>query len=176
MAKKFNFLTVTFAFLFAVSLAFDFALKTPFTKSVAITLGTFTYHFVMRLLVGHLINKIFQSNVNYNRKWFKTTKIENKIYKFLRVKQFKKHVPTYQPQAFSLENGIQSVIKATCQAEIVHEIIVVLSFLPTIMCIWFGEFLVFFITSVLAALVDVLFIVLQRYNRPRLLKLIKVKE
>ena len=60
-----------------------------------------------------------------------------------------------------------------CQAEIVHEIIIVLSFVPIIFSIWFGELLVFIITSVISALIDSIFVMLQRYNRSRIIKLIK---
>jgi glycosyl-4,4'-diaponeurosporenoate acyltransferase len=35
----------------------------------------------------------------------------------------------------------------------------------------FGAFWVFLITSVLSALMDLLFAIMQRYNRPRILKL-----
>lgn len=48
-----------------------------------------------------------------------------------------------------------------------HEIIIPLSFVPVIAARWFGVLPVFLITSVLAAGMDLLFVILQRYNRPR---------
>ena len=36
-----------------------------------------------------------------------------------------------------------------------------------------GEFWVFFITSLVAAIFDSIFVMLQRYNRPRIMKLLK---
>ena len=55
-----------------------------------------------------------------------------------------------------------------CGAEVVHEIIMLCSFLPLLMVPLFGEFWAFFITSLLSALFDSLFVMAQRYNRPRL--------
>ena len=53
----------------------------------------------------------------------------------------------------------------------VHETIAVLSFLPLVAVYWFGNFSVFLITSVLSALIDLMFVIMQRYNRPRVVRL-----
>ena len=63
-----------------------------------------------------------------------------------------------------------------CGAEIVHEIILILSFLPLALVPVFGEFFVFLITSVCAAAVDGVFVMAQRYNRPRVVKIYRRKE
>ena len=65
------------------------------------------------------------------------------------------------------------IAQATCQSEIVHEINMVVSFLPLFAAYLFGSFMVFLITSTLAACFDLLFVIMQRYNRPRLVKLAK---
>ena len=76
------------------------------------------------------------------------------------------------PEAFSVERGLIYIAKATCQAELVHEIIIALSFAPMLLAIPFGDFFVFASTSLAAALVDTVFVIIQRYNRPRLVKII----
>lgn len=48
-----------------------------------------------------------------------------------------------------------------------------LSFLPIVSGIWFGAYPVFIITSVLSALFDLIFVVTQRYNRQRVLRLLQ---
>ena len=58
-----------------------------------------------------------------------------------------------------------------CQAEIVHEVIIIFSFLPVLASYWFGSFAVFMITSIGAAAFDLMFVMIQRYNRPRIVKL-----
>ena len=60
-----------------------------------------------------------------------------------------------------------------CQAELGHETIVVLSFVPIVAGHWLGGYLAFIITSILAAMFDMMFVIMQRYNRQRILKLIK---
>ena len=59
-----------------------------------------------------------------------------------------------------------------CGAEVVHEVILVLSFLPLLAAFPFGSFGVFLITSLLAALYDLSFVIMQRFNRPRILRFI----
>ena len=86
-------------------------------------------------------------------------------------------MPTYDPRQFSLnENTPEQVVRNMCGAEVVHEIIMVCSFLPLLTVPLFGAFWVFFITSLLAALFDCLFVIAQRYNRPRLERILRKKE
>ena len=61
-------------------------------------------------------------------------------------------------------------------AELVHETIAVLSFLPIAAGVRFGAYPVFIITSVLAAACDMAFVIMQRYNRPRLIKLMELQK
>ncbi len=145
--------------------------------SLAITCGTVFYHFAMRLAVGHTINSVCKNNINPERPWFRTRRFEKKLYKLLRVRSWRARVPTYAPDTFSREKHTwREIAMATCRAEIVHEIIALLSFVPLFFAIPFGEFLVFLITSVCASLYDMMFVVLQRYNRPLILKVVKSEE
>ena len=59
-----------------------------------------------------------------------------------------------------------------CHAELVHEVIVALSFTALLPAIPFGEFPVFLITAVLAAAFDSMFVMVQRYNRPRIVMIL----
>ncbi len=137
--------------------------------SLAITMGTFAYHFVMRLLVGGAVNAVFRNRMDASRPWFRVSAAEQKLYKKLRLSRWKGRLPTYDPAAFSLEQHTpEEILGATCQAEVVHELIMLLSFLPLLAAIPFGSFGVFLMTSLAAAVFDGLFVMLQRYNRPRL--------
>ena len=51
------------------------------------------------------------------------------------------------------------------------EIDVVFSFLPIMASVWFGSFWVFLITSTLAAVFDLMFVMMQRFNRTRIMKM-----
>ena len=142
----------------------------------AITFFTVFYHFAMRLLVGGVADKILNNKVDYNKIWFKQRKFEQKLYKKLKVKNWKAKVPTYEPELFSIdEHSLDEIAGAMCQSEIVHEINVLISFVPIIFSIFVGDFWVFFITSILSAMFDLVFVIIQRYNRPRVIRLMKMK-
>ena len=143
----------------------------------AITAGTFFYHFSIRLMVGYSVDGIFKNQMDYNKGWFKTNPFEEKLYQTLKVKNWKAKMPTAAPENFDLrKNPPYNIARAMCQAEVVHEINVIASFLPIVTTIWFGAFWVFFITSMLSACYDMIFVIMQRYNRPRILTLAERKE
>lgn len=138
----------------------------------AITFGTTAYHFLMRLIVGTLIPNTF----DYRQKWFQPHPWEAALYQKLGVKRWKAHVPTYDSSLFSLSHyTLEQVLAHMCQAEVVHEVIVACSFLPLLFTFPFGSFGVFLVTSLLSALLDTVFVALQRYNRPRLVRLLEKK-
>jgi len=145
--------------------------------SLAITFGTIAYHFIMRLIVGAAVNGIMHNRADYTKKWYRLHEFEKKLYRKLGVKTWKDKLPAYNPSLFSVkEHSFEEIAQATCQAEIVHEIIAVLSFLPIFTVRWFGAIVVFVVTSILAACFDLLFVMIQRYNRPRLIRIAQRKQ
>lgn len=142
--------------------------------SMAITFGTISYHFLMRLAVGYVVNGIFHNKFNYKRKWFQEKKFEKRLYEVLRVKKWKDKMPTFAPEMLDLKvHTWEEIAGAMCQSEVVHSIIVVLCFVPILATLIWGTFWVFFITSVLAACVESMFVIMQRYNRPRVIRMIE---
>lgn len=174
MKKAIIKLTIIFSFLFILSFGLYMYLHIEIFKTLSITFGVTSYHFIMRLITGVGLDLILKNNIDGNGKWFREKPVENKIYKLLKVKKWKKHMPTYNKEYFDIKkHTAEEIIAASCQAEIIHEIIIVLSFLPISLCLWFDPDAVFIITSVLAAVFDSFFVIMQRYNRPRLIKIIK---
>ena len=145
--------------------------------SCAISFGTTAYHFTMRLLVGYLVLKITGYAFDYRSRWFSHRKGEAAFYRFLRVRKWKHGIPTYNPEAFSLKtNTLEQVIRNMCGAEVVHEVIIVFTFVPISFSFVVGELPVFITTSILAAIYDGIFVVVQRYNRPRLIRILNKQE
>lgn len=139
----------------------------------AITFGTTAYHFLMRLAVGTVFDVCMKNQADYTQKWYQCRPWETKVYKQLRVKQWKNRLPSYNPDYFDPKKHTwNEIAQAMCQAELVHEVIMILSFVPVLFSCWFGELFVFMITSLCAAGFDMLFVMMQRYNRPRIIKLI----
>lgn len=140
--------------------------------SLTITFGTTFYHFAMRLLVGAVVPPLVHEGAE-NRFWFRQQRFEEKLYGILRVKQWKKFMPTYAPESFDLKkHSLEEVIHTCCCSEAVHEWIMLLSFLPVLTVPLFGVPGMFWATSTLAALFDGCFVILQRYNRPRLIRIL----
>lgn len=143
--------------------------------AAAITFGTICYHFVMRLVVGAVVT-LFSKHINYECRWFQPRKWEFSLYEGIKLKKWKKYLPTYDPSQFNLQNNtLEEVVHSTCYFELVHEIIMLCSFIPLLLAIPFGAFPVFLITSVFAALFDSIFVITQRYNRPRLVRIMRKK-
>ena len=144
---------------------------------LAITAGTTAYHFIMRLLVGYIFDFLLHNRVDYNAPWFRPKTFEMRLYKSIGVKKWKGKMGTYDPKSFDPKlHSWEEIASATCQAELVHEVIIALSFLPLLAAIPFGTFPAFAVTSVLAACFDAIFVIMQRYNRPRTIKLISANQ
>ncbi len=172
MKKKMIVLTLLFlAALIALGISYYFVRK-GVLLTLAITFGTCFYHFAMRLIVGYGIDSVCHNKMNYNNWWFRERRFESKLYEFLRVKKWKKHMPSFRPEDFDVrKHSVEEIIQVTCQSEIVHEVIMILSFVPVLFTIWFGALAAFLITSSVAFCLDGIFVIMQRYNRPRLRRL-----
>ena len=142
----------------------------------AISTGTTCYHFAMRLAVGYIIPHLIPTSAAATP-WFRQKSFEPKLYTVLKVKEWKSHMPTYDPNSFSLrKNTLEQIVYNSCVSEIVHEVIILFSFIPLLFALLWDAFPVFLITSILAALFDSCFVVMQRYNRPRLVRILCKKE
>lgn len=152
------------------------ALENGVFLTLFITFATFLYHLAVRLAVGEIVERATAGGVNYNRAWFRQSQFEAALYRKLKVHKWKLNLPTYIPEKFSLkDNTPGQVASNTCCAEIVHEINAAVSFVPVVLSVILpvlrDTIVVFVLTSVAAALFDMLFVVIQRYNRPRLLRM-----
>lgn len=140
--------------------------------SLAITFGTVSYHLVMRLLVGGAFQAVMQNRADLRKRWYRVGRREMAVYEALKVKRWKRRMPTYDNALFDPRlHTWDEVAQAMCQAELVHETIALLSFLPIAAGLRFGAYPVFIVTSVLSAGYDLLFVMMQRYNRQRVLML-----
>ncbi len=141
--------------------------------TLAITFGTTFYHLGIRLFVGILYNVGMRNRADYTKKWYQIRSWENRLYQILNVKAWKDKMPTFNPEVFSYKkHSWDEIAQAMCQSELVHETNMILSFVPLIAFKWFGSFYVFLITSVCGAVFDLIFVIMQRYNRTRVIKIV----
>lgn len=138
-----------------------------------ITAFTIMYHFWVRIIMGN-VSKLFRKYINYKQWWFKEKKFEKNLYKFLKVKDWKGKALTYNPEQFSLkENSLEDIINTMTKSEVDHWINEIISLSTILFSIPWGEFWIFFITAIAAMIFDSQFIIIQRYNRPRVLKILE---
>lgn len=169
--KKTVFITTSFfAVLTVLFIALTLITDNSVCLTLAITFGTTLYHFAMRLLVG----KIVPNNFNYKHFWFRQKRFEEKFYKLLGVKRWKDKMPSYNPRSYMTKfNSLNELIATMCRNEVIHEVIAVLSFFPIAFSSLFGAEAVFIITSIFGCLFDLIFVIMQRYNRPRVVRLMQ---
>lgn len=134
---------------------------------------TIMYHFWVRIIMGN-VSKLFQKHINYKQWWFQEKKLEKNLYKFLRVKDWKDKALTYNPESFSLkEHSLEEIANTMAKSEVDHWINEVISITTIFFSIPWGVFWLFFISAVSAMIFDSQFIIIQRYNRPRIVKILE---
>lgn len=93
LAAFFSAGTIAFAILYAQTAG-------SIWLTLAITFGTFAYHFIMRLLIGLIFNTVMRNHADYTRRWYQVGKLETALYEKLRVQRWKGKMPAYHPALF----------------------------------------------------------------------------
>jgi len=134
------------------------------------------YHMWVRIIMGN-VSKLFRKHINYKQWWFKERKFEKKLYKFLRVKDWKGKALTYNPEQFSVkDNSPEQLLDTMTKSEVDHWINEAISVGAMFFIIPWGKYIpgfLFIVTAIAAMIFDSQFIIIQRYNRPRVIKLIE---
>lgn len=137
---------------------------------VGVVSFTVLYHFWLRILLGSFTRRL---PIRYTHAWFRQRKFETRLYRFLRVRKWKDKVLTYDPDAFSMEkHTYEEIAYAMAKAETDHWINELLSLSTLLFIPIWGAWWAFVPSVVLAMLFDAQFIVVQRYHRPIILRVI----
>ena len=140
---------------------------------IGITAFTITYHFWGRIILGN-VSKLFRKHITYKQWWFKERKFEKKLYKILKVKKWKGKALTYNPEQFDLkQNSLEQVLNTMTKSEVDHWINEAISISTMFFGLIWGQTWIFVITAIAAMIFDGQFIVIQRYNRPRIIKILE---
>lgn len=147
-------------------------------NATAISCLTTFYHLAMRLAVGEAVTLIFaKREFPKDRLGFRLFGFEEELYRKLKVKKWIKYAKSAKPEQFDLSRVTpRELLHNVMQAELVHRIIMILSFVPLLFIIPFGEPFVFILTSIIACFIDLFFVIIQRFNRPRVEKLVELRE
>ena len=150
--------------------------KTETILWIGIIAFTIMYHFWVRIIMGN-VSKLFKKHINYKQWWFKEKGFEKGLYKLLRVKEWKDKALTYNPESFSLkEHSLEEITNTMVKSEVDHWINEVISLSTLFFIIPWGRTWAFVISAIAAMIFDSQFIIIQRYNRPRILKVIEREE
>lgn len=143
--------------------------------SLTVTAFTFLYHIVVRIIVAFFVTAVRMNKSDDFS--FKLTECEQRLYNMIHIASWKNHVPTYNPSLFEVKSGsLPTLVHNMRNAEIGHAVIVAFSFLPMAFSGIFGGFAAFAVTSVLSAFFDLQFVFVQRYNRARVCRIMRMKE
>ena len=143
---------------------------------LAITCGTVFYHFAMRLLVAWAYDAAMHDRADLRRRRYRVSAREAAFYEKLGAKRWKSKLPTADASLFDPRlHSWEEIAQAMCQAERIHAANALLSFLPIAAGTLFGAWPVFILTSLLSAAFDTLFVIEQRYNRYRVMRIIGKK-
>ncbi len=127
------------------------------------------FQLITRLLVGSICEGVFENGINSSAEWFRTSSFEERFYGTMGIKYLKKNLPKFERTDFSLaRKSVQDIIDAGCEIETEHEINIGVSLLGLLLALLFGNVWIFAVTAGAAVVYDLLFIAVQRYNRPRL--------
>lgn len=155
---------------------YQFDNKSEVVLWTGITAFTIMYHFWVRIIMGNF-SKLFKKHINYKQWWFKERNFEKKIYKLLKVKNWKDKALTYNPDSFSLkEHTLEEIANTMAKSEVDHWINEIISISTIFFAILWGNLWIFFITALAAMIFDSQFIIIQRYNRPRVIKAFERKK
>ena len=129
------------------------------------------------MIIFHLLPPfaVLLSMIAYKNKlsfWFSQSEVEKKLYKKLKVKQWKDKFPTYDTKLFSVNSDAkENLIKTMIQSENVHLLLIFLSFIPLKLGKYFGHWPVLILLCLIFAVVHIPFVMIQRYNLPRVAEL-----
>lgn len=144
---------------------------------IGLVFGVVAVHFIIMHMVAPCVFMVFRKRYNYKSFWFNPKKFEANLYKKLQVKKWKAKVLAYNQDEYSLtKNTSEEIIMNMCHAEVVHEVIIFVGYLPLLFRFFISEFWFLFITSFLFGGVHMIFVIIQRYNRPRIIKLYEMQK
>ena len=129
------------------------------------------WNFWIRVLSGILFTSF---TYNPEARWFRINDRDRKWHNFIRVKKWIQHAPTFNPKQYdSTKLSLDEIIQNTCRNEVSHTMYFILTYVPILFSIYFGNYLMTIIVAILVSIHDIFLISLQRFSRDRLNKLNK---
>lgn len=104
--------------------------------------------------------------------WYKQYNWEKSLFKKIKIKTWKNKSPTYDAKMFSLSNHSKDdILKLMIQSENVHLLLIFASYIPIILGKYYGHYPVLILLATIFSLSHIPFVMIQRFNIPRIIKL-----
>lgn len=133
--------------------------------------------FATELVIFHLLPPfaVLLSIIAYKTKcpfWFSQAEWERQLFKKLKVKKWKDILPTYNVSQFQIKSDSkEDLIKLMIQSENVHMLLFFLSYVPIFWGKYFGHWFEMIILGFIFSLLHIPFILVQRFNLPRVINM-----
>ena len=147
-------------------------------KAFTVISGTLFYHVGIRWGILALIDYGPEDWFDWRRWIYTPRRYEKALYDKLRVGDWKAYVPVLRPSLYSpREHSWDDILLTMCQTEFAHALGALGCLIPMILGpLLFKGFWAFFITGLLLILAEMCFIIVQRYNRPRVIAMLRKRE
>ena len=132
------------------------------------------YHFGLRILMGEITKRF---KINFRHPFYKERRFEKRLYKLLKVRKWKDKVLTFEPEKYNFKTRTLDELATTmAKSELDHWINEIISIISIFFTFIWGCAPAFLISAIAAMLFDAQFIVVQRYNRPIVIRLSERKK
>ena len=147
--------------------------KSPIALWTGVVTLTVFYQLELRILLGKLNGYM---RVNYKQWLYRELPFERRLYEILKIRSWRGKVLTYNPELFTLhDHTMEEIANTMAKVELDHWANVVISISMLLFALAFGAFPIFLTVAIVAILFDGQFIIVQRYNRPRVIKVIELQ-
>lgn len=134
------------------------------------------YHVLIRALTPRFVMLVHKKPFNPDNFCFRGRSFEKSLYKFFKVKKWKDKLITVEPEAFSPKtNSPEGILEMMCIAEVIHTLLFFWSLCFILFGFIFGKFWIFIPVASLSGAWELRFVMAQRFNRPRVKKLLQKK-
>ena len=139
------------------------------------------YQLAVRVLISIYYRQVHKWPWNPHNPWFRERAWEKPFYNALRVKRWKDFLPTNRPGDFDIrQTDIAGILNNSCRAEAVHATNNAAGYLPLLLTGLMTrprQYLgIALFIAVGFGIADSILALIQRYNRPRLLRLLDLLE
>lgn len=153
-----------------------FAVDKNTSSAFYITRIILAYHIAIRMIWGYIIGKVPLTAFHPEKEYYKMREWEASLYNKANVKSWKNKMPVFKPELWDIRtNSGIDIIRATCQAELDHVGNILLSLLTIFFSRKSSIQFVIIITAINASTFDLIFVMIQRYNRPRLMRIMVLR-